>query len=87
MFGLAAYANPLNDILVLDVKDVNNLYFPDTYPYIEREPKIVPPTSNQTALPPVENSLSQGAVAGIAVACSVIVSSTCTTTTINNRSL
>lgn len=74
MFGLAAYSNPFNDILVLDVKNVNNLYFPDTYPYIEREAKPVPSTV-ETA-----HGLSNGEIAGISVACSVVVSGISLTT-------
>lgn len=76
MFGLAVYNNPLDDILVMSVNDVNNLYFPDTYPYIEQIKTI--PNSNGSIS--AENaisdssSLSTGAVAGIAVACVVVVS-------------
>ncbi|KAL9556374.1 hypothetical protein PS6_002361 [Mucor atramentarius] len=74
MFGLAVYNNPLDDILVMSVNDVNNLYFPDTYPYIEQIKTI--PNSNGSIS--AENaisdssSLSTGAVAGIAVACVVV---------------
>ncbi|KAF1806423.1 hypothetical protein FB192DRAFT_1294347 [Mucor lusitanicus] len=73
MFGLAVYNNPLDDILVISVNDVNNLYFPDTFPYIEQ---IKPANNNGTIS--AENaidsssSLSTGAVAGIAVACVVV---------------
>jgi hypothetical protein len=81
MFGLAAYDNPLDDILVLDVKNVSNLYFPDTYPYIYREPKIILPSSTVNETSTAEDHLSQGQTAGIAVACSVIVSGTCITIT------
>lgn len=76
MFGLAVYSSPLDDILVLSVNDVNNLYFPDTFPYIEQ----VKPVSSSNGTISAESaaggssSLSTGAVAGIAVACVVIVS-------------
>ncbi|KAL9560294.1 hypothetical protein MBANPS3_000021 [Mucor bainieri] len=74
MFGLAVYNSPLDDILVMSVNDVNNLYFPDTYPYIEQ---IKPTSSNNgtiSAESSINNSssLSTGAIAGIAVACVVV---------------
>ncbi|CEP09085.1 hypothetical protein [Parasitella parasitica] len=67
LFGLAVYNNPLDDILVMSVNDVNNLYFPDTYPYVEQ-------IKSPTETPPIEGSstLSSGAIAGIAVACVVV---------------
>ncbi|RCI03309.1 hypothetical protein CU098_011802 [Rhizopus stolonifer] len=70
MFGLAVYSNPLNDVLVLSVNDVNNLYFPDTYPYIEQN--FTKPMTNDTTVTKIASaSLSTGATAGIAVAANV----------------
>jgi hypothetical protein len=80
MFGLAVYNSPLNDIIVMSVNDVNNLYFPDTFPYIEQIKPASNANSNDTLLKNLadESSLSTGAIAGIAVACVVVVSlSTC----------
>lgn len=76
MFGLAVYNNPLNDILVMSVNDVNNLYFPDTYPYIEQIKTIPSSNGSVSTENAISNSssLSTGAVAGIAVACIVVVS-------------
>ncbi|GAN07072.1 hypothetical protein MAM1_0147c06562 [Mucor ambiguus] len=74
MFGLAVYKNPLDDIIVMSVNDVNNLYFPETFPYIEQ----IKPISSSNGTISAEsssnssNSLSTGAVAGIAVACVVV---------------
>lgn len=68
MFGLVVYGNPLSDILALSVNDVQNLYFPDTYPYVE-QPKVIVPSADA-----VSEGLSKGAVAGIAVGCVVGVS-------------
>ncbi|EPB88935.1 hypothetical protein HMPREF1544_04195 [Mucor circinelloides 1006PhL] len=74
MFGLAVYNNPLNDILVMSVNDVNNLYFPDTYPYIEQIKTIPSSNGSVSTENAISNSssLSTGAVAGIAVACIVV---------------
>lgn len=76
MFGLAVYNNPLDDILVMSVNDVNNLYFPDTFPYIEKVKTVS--SGNGTifteSTADSSNSLSTGAIAGIAVTCVVIVS-------------
>ncbi|KAK4509886.1 uncharacterized protein ATC70_007190 [Mucor velutinosus] len=74
MFGLAVYNNPLDDILVMSVNDVNNLYFPDTFPYIE---EIKPVTSSNGTITAESatnssSSLSTGAVAGITFACVII---------------
>lgn len=65
MFGLVVYGNPLSDILALSVQDVNNLYFPGSYPY-DYIPKAVVDT-------PGSDGLSKGAIAGIAVGCVVAV--------------
>lgn len=75
MFGLAVYNNPFNDILVMSVNDVNNLYFPDTYPYIEQIKTIPNSNGSISTENAISNSssLSTGAVAGIAVACIVVV--------------
>lgn len=69
MFGLVVYNTPLNDILALNVKDVNNLYFPDTYPYID-----IPKTATPSAVTSSSGGLSKGAIAGIAVGCVIAVS-------------
>ncbi|CAO3611277.1 unnamed protein product [Mucor fragilis] len=74
MFGLAVYNNPLDDILVMSVNDVNNLYFSDTFPYIEKVKTVS--SGNGTifteSTADSSNSLSTGAIAGIVVACVVI---------------
>ncbi|KAI8644094.1 hypothetical protein BD408DRAFT_413714 [Parasitella parasitica] len=68
LFGLAVYNNPLDDILLISVNDVNNLYFPDTYPYIEQ----IKTSSEKPVADSSSSSLSSGAIAGIAVACVIM---------------
>lgn len=76
MFGLAVYNSPLDDIIVMSVNDVNNLYFPDTFPYIEQIKPASNASSNSTSAGNLNDgsSLSTGAIAGIAVACIIVVS-------------
>ncbi|CEP09407.1 hypothetical protein [Parasitella parasitica] len=64
MFGFTVYGKPLDSILVISVKDVNNLYFAKTFPYAERE--FVPVTIASAGL-------STGAIAGIGVASGLAV--------------
>ena len=82
MFGLAVYGRPLNDVLILSVNDVNNLYFTETFPYTEivKPATITPNTADNgttisaSNISPTVNILSTGAIAGIAVSCIAIVS-------------
>jgi hypothetical protein len=82
MFGLSVYGRPLNDILVLSVNDVNNIYFTDTFPYTEiiKPAAVIPNTIDNSIIisagniSPTVNILSTGAIVGIAVSCIVIVS-------------
>jgi hypothetical protein len=66
LFGLDKDANPTNDLLVLDVRDVNNISFASTFPFdntIATSGNGTANTSNSSG----GGSLSTGAIAGIAV--------------------
>jgi hypothetical protein len=86
LFGLDQTGNALNDILILDVRNVNNITFEEKYPFV-LDTTITNDKNNTTSsVHPTQltvqdasretngATLSTGAIAGIAAAVGILVS-------------
>jgi hypothetical protein len=79
LFGMTQTTNLTNDLLVLDVRNVNNLAFADRYPFdqtgssstVNNDTKSTTTSSSGSHS---SNGLGTGAIVGIAVGCAIAVS-------------
>lgn len=72
LFGLTKDETASNSLLILDVRDVNNLAFADIYPFDQIGSNSTSPSNNSDSIDSSSGS-STGTVAGIAVGCSIVV--------------
>lgn len=66
MFGISKDSSYTNDLLILDVRDVNNLNFVTSFPF-DNDGKSSNSNSNSTNSSSEKGGLGTGAIAGIAV--------------------